>query len=108
MTSTVTKPVHVGDMVEVVGHRVGEARRQGTIVEILGELSGTDRAPRFEGVAQVREGSLRLPGLPLPVTGISGVVDFVPEAVRLAGVRFAFGNGTGVCDGHAHWQSTTL
>lgn len=37
MPSTVTKPAHVGDMVEVVGHHVGEARRQGTIVEILGE-----------------------------------------------------------------------
>ncbi|HKI91362.1 MAG TPA: DUF1918 domain-containing protein [Gaiellaceae bacterium] len=37
MPSTLTKPAHVGDIVEVVGHHVGEARRLGTIVEILGD-----------------------------------------------------------------------
>ena len=37
MPSTVTKPARVGDTVEVVGHHVGEARRRGTIVEVLGD-----------------------------------------------------------------------
>jgi len=37
MPSTLTKPARIGDTVEVVGHHVGEARRLGTIVEILGE-----------------------------------------------------------------------
>ena len=37
MASTVTQPARAGDVVEVVGHRVGEAVRHGTIAEVLGE-----------------------------------------------------------------------
>jgi hypothetical protein len=37
MPSTSTTPVSAGDAVEVVGHKVGESARHGTIVEVLGE-----------------------------------------------------------------------
>ena len=75
-----------------------EARPSGR-VELLGEISGTDSAPRFEGVARVTDGSLLIPGVPDPVTHISGVAEFSPEAIRLDGVDFYALGGTGVCDG---------
>jgi hypothetical protein len=75
-----------------------EARPSGRI-ELLGEISGTDSAPRFEGVARVSDGSLRIPGIMDPVTHVSGVLEFSPEAIRLDGVDFYMLGGTGVCDG---------
>ena len=75
-----------------------EARPSGR-VELLGEISGTDAAPRFEGVARVADGSLRLPGLPAPATRIAGVIELNPDAIRLQGVDFALLGGEGVCDG---------
>jgi hypothetical protein len=75
-----------------------EARPRGR-VELIGEITGTDTAPRFEGIARVSEGSLRLPGLPEPATRISGVVEFVPEVIQLDGVDFSLLGGNGVCNG---------
>ncbi len=75
-----------------------EARPSGR-VELLGEISGTDAAPRFEGTARVTDGSLRVPGLPEPATRIAGVLEFTPEAVKLDGVTFSILGGTGVCHG---------
>jgi hypothetical protein len=40
MASTLPKPAKAGDAVEVVGHRVGEAVRHGSIVEVLGAPDG--------------------------------------------------------------------
>jgi len=68
-------------------------------VEVLGELLGTDQAPRFEGVARVESGSLVLPGLPGPLTAINGVFEVVPEVIALSDVRFQLGGGEGTCDG---------
>ena len=68
-------------------------------IELLGELLGTDSEPRFEGVARVEDGSLVLPGLPAPLTGINGVFEIVPEVVALSGVKFQLGGGEGTCDG---------
>lgn len=68
-------------------------------IELLGEFSGTDQAPRFEGVARVRDGILPLAGLPGPLTRVDGVLDFTPEAVRLAGLSFVFLGGEGTASG---------
>ncbi len=37
MTGAPVQPANAGDMVEVVGHKVGESARHGRIVEVLGE-----------------------------------------------------------------------
>ncbi len=68
-------------------------------VELLGELLGTDKEPRFEGVARVAKGSLTVPGLPGPLTGIDGVFEIVPEVIALSGVKFQLSGGEGTCDG---------
>ncbi len=36
MTKAMPAEPHVGDRVEIAGHRVGEAQRHGEIVEVLG------------------------------------------------------------------------
>jgi autotransporter translocation and assembly factor TamB len=83
---------------ELLGLVWREARPKGR-VELLGEIAGTDSAPRFEGIGRVSDASLRLPGLQEPVTRISGVVEFVPEVIRLDGLNFSLLGGGGVCDG---------
>ncbi len=73
-------------------------------VAVLGEFSGTDSAPRFEGTARVTDGSLRVPGLPEPATRINGTLEFTPEAIKLDGVTFAVLAGTGTCDGRIYFS----
>jgi autotransporter translocation and assembly factor TamB len=68
-------------------------------VEAIGELSGTDAAPRLEGTARVADGVLRLPGFEAPVTGLAGFVELAGNAIRIDGLRFSYGSGSGVCNG---------
>ena len=68
-------------------------------VELLGAILGSDREPSFEGVARVFDGSLRIPGLSAPLTKINGVIEFVPEALRLHEVLFAYSGGRGTARG---------
>ncbi len=63
------------------------------------EIAGTDQAPRLEGVARVRNGSLRIPGMPAPVTALTGSVEFVPEAIKIDRMAFALLGGQGSCSG---------
>jgi hypothetical protein len=83
---------------ELLGLVWREARPKGR-VELLGEIAGTDSAPRFEGIGRVSDGSLWLPGLSEPVTRISGVVEFVPEVIRLDEISASLLGGSGVCEG---------
>ena len=78
-----------------------DARPSGR-VEVRGEFSGTDSAPRFEGTARVSDGALRIPGVPEAVTRIDGVLEFIPEAVKLDGLSFSVLGGSGVCDGRIY------
>ncbi len=85
-----------------------EAAPRGRL-EVLGEISGTEDAPRVEGVLRVEGGSLRIPGLPAPVTGIDGLAELAGDVVSLRKVRFAFQGGTGTCSGQLRfWPSLEL
>ncbi|MGQ9752332.1 MAG: translocation/assembly module TamB domain-containing protein [Thermoanaerobaculaceae bacterium] len=75
-----------------------EAAPQGE-VELLGELSGTVDAPHMEGMLNISKGTLRIPGLPGPVTGIQGTAELVGESIILQQLRFAFYGGNGTCAG---------
>ncbi len=75
-----------------------ESRPSGRI-ELLGAIVGSDREPSFEGVARVFDGSLRIPGLSFPITKVNGVIEFVPEALRLHDVLFAYSGGQGTARG---------
>ncbi len=75
-----------------------EASPQGRI-QLIGEVSGSDQSPRFEGVAQIADGTLRVPGVSGTLTAVSGFVERVPEAIRLRDVTFALSGGTGTCEG---------
>jgi autotransporter translocation and assembly factor TamB len=67
-------------------------------VEAIGELSGTDAAPRIEGTARVTGASLRVPGsmLRLPASPVSSAVGCRdPGSTACASP----GSGAGVCSG---------
>lgn len=68
-------------------------------VEVQGQISGTDSAPRFEGMARVRDGAITLPGLPTPATNINGTVELVPGVFKLVGMQFTLSGGHGTCEG---------
>ncbi|MCX7894844.1 MAG: translocation/assembly module TamB [Thermoanaerobaculum sp.] len=68
-------------------------------VELLGEISGTDTAPRMEGMVRVSGASLRVPGLPAPLTGIEGLAELAGDVITLRNLRFAFQGGEGTCSG---------
>lgn len=85
-----------------------EAAPRGRL-EVVGEVSGTEEAPRIEGVLRLEGGSLRIPGLPAPVTGIDGLAELAGDVVSLRKVRFSFQGGTGTCSGQLHlWPSLEL
>jgi rRNA processing protein Gar1 len=48
MTHVTTTAARVGDLVEVVGHRVGDSARNGEIVEVLGEPTKPHFQVRWE------------------------------------------------------------
>ena len=48
MTHVTTTAARVGDLVEVVGHRVGDAARNGEILEVLGEPTHPHFQVRWE------------------------------------------------------------
>jgi TamB, inner membrane protein subunit of TAM complex len=75
-----------------------ESRPRGR-VELLGEILGSDQAPRFEGVARVKDGSIVLPGMPGPLTNVNGVIDLVPQMIALSKMTFFVSSGSGVCNG---------
>lgn len=75
-----------------------EARPTGNLT-VHAEIGGTDQVPRFAGVAEVADASLRVPGLPAPVAHVNGTVALIPEAVRLDDVEFTLLGGTGLCSG---------
>lgn len=85
-----------------------EAAPRGRL-EVVGEVSGMEAAPRIEGVLRMEGGSLRIPGLPAPVTGIDGVAELAGDVVSLRKVRFAFQGGTGTCSGQLRlWPALEL
>ena len=63
------------------------------------EIGGTDAQPRFAGTAEVKDGSLLVPGLPAPVSHVHGRFGLIPEAVRLDNVEFTLLGGSGQCTG---------
>ena len=63
------------------------------------ELLGTLREPRFEGIAEVRQASFRIPGSRTILSGIDGTLLLSSDEVALEGVDFRFMQGRGRCSG---------
>jgi autotransporter translocation and assembly factor TamB len=63
------------------------------------ELLGTLRDPRFEGIAEIRQGSFLIPGTRTIVSGIDGTVLLSSDEIALEGVDFRFMQGRGRCSG---------
>ncbi len=65
------------------------------VVELLGSL----RHPELEGIAEVSQGSFRLPGTRTILSGIGGTLLLSSDQAVLEGVTFRFMQGLGRCSG---------
>jgi translocation and assembly module TamB len=63
------------------------------------ELLGTVRDPRFEGIAELRQGSFVIPGTRTILSGIDGTLLLSSDEVALEGVDFRLMQGRGRCSG---------
>jgi len=88
-----------GELPAILLGLIWKGSRPSGRVEILGEILGKDTAPRFEGVARVKGGSLQVPGLQGPVTGIAGTFELVEDAIKITDVRGGWGGGEVTCAG---------
>ncbi|MCU0302610.1 MAG: translocation/assembly module TamB domain-containing protein [Thermoanaerobaculales bacterium] len=71
------------------------AGRATGVVEVLGTLE----RPRLEGIAEIAQGSFRLPGGQTILSGIDGTVLLSEDEVVVDGAGFRFMQGRGVADG---------
>lgn len=76
------------------------AGRATGVVEMLGTL---DR-PRFEGIAEIAQGSFRLPGGQIILSGIDGTILLSEDEVVVDGSGFRFMQGRGVANGRIGWR----
>ncbi|MEX1312085.1 MAG: hypothetical protein AB1Z65_16825, partial [Candidatus Sulfomarinibacteraceae bacterium] len=77
------------------------AGRATGVIEMLGTL---DR-PRFEGIAEIAQGSFRLPGGQTILSGIDGTVLLSEDEVIIDGSGFRFMQGRGVAGGRINWRA---
>ncbi len=80
------------------------AGRATGIVEILGTVD----APLFEGVAQIKNGSFRLPETRTILSQVEGVVLLSSGEVQLEGMSFRIMGGRGRCGGRIRQRGDSL
>jgi len=69
------------------------------------ELLGTIDRPRFAGIAEIAQGSFRLPGGQTILSGIDGTILLSEDEVVIDGSGFRFMQGRGIANGRVAWRS---
>jgi len=64
-------------------------------VQMVGEISGSLRQPRFDGIAEVEDASFRLPGSSIIFSSLSGTAILSPQGIKLDGSTFRVLGGSG-------------
>ncbi|NOZ95325.1 MAG: hypothetical protein GXP47_11415 [Acidobacteria bacterium] len=64
-------------------------------VQLVGEISGSLKQPRFDGIAEIQDGSFRLPGSSIVFSSIAGTVLLSPQGIELDGSTFRLMGGEG-------------
>jgi hypothetical protein len=77
------------------------AGRATGVIEMLGTL---DR-PRFEGIAEIAQGSFRIPGGQTILSGIDGTILLSEDEVVIDGSGFRFMQGRGLANGRINWRA---
>jgi len=77
------------------------AGRATGVIEMLGTL---DR-PHFEGIAEIAQGSFRLPGGQTILSGIDGTILLSEDEVVIDGSGFRFMQGRGIANGRINWRA---
>ena len=68
-------------------------------------MLGTLDRPRFEGIAEIAQGSFRLPGGQTILSGIDGTILLSEDEVIVDGSGFRFMQGRGVASGRVNWRA---
>ncbi len=68
-------------------------------VRLVGEFSGSLHEPRFDGIAEIEDGSFRLPGSPIVFSSLSGTAILSPQGIELDGSTFRLLGGKGQAAG---------
>ncbi|MGH9423314.1 MAG: translocation/assembly module TamB domain-containing protein, partial [Thermoanaerobaculia bacterium] len=68
-------------------------------IAIAGGLTGTMDAPRFSGTVEFQDTSLRLPGFPQTIDGITGTLVFREDRIDVDSIRAKLGGGQIVLGG---------
>jgi len=69
------------------------------------EMLGTVDRPRFEGIAEIAQGSFRLPGGQTILSAIDGTILLSEDEVVIDGSGFRFMQGRGIANGRVAWRS---
>ena len=69
------------------------------------EMLGTIDRPRFEGIAEIAQGSFRLPGGQTILSGIDGTILLSEDEVVVDGSDFRFMQGRGQARGRVTWRA---
>jgi len=77
------------------------AGRATGVIEMLGTLD----QPRFEGIAEIAQGSFRLPGGQTILSGIDGTILLSEDEVVVDGSGFRFMQGRGLANGRINWRA---
>jgi len=72
------------------------------------EMLGTLERPRFEGIAEIAQGSFRLPGGQTIISGIDGTILLSEDEVIIDDSGFRFMQGRSTTNGRISWQSGTV
>jgi len=80
------------------------AGRATGVIELLGSVD----SPLFEGVAQIHQGSFRLPGTQTILSGVDGTILLSSNEVALEGVDFRFMQGRGRTSGRIGQRDGTI
>jgi len=64
-------------------------------VQLVGEISGSLQDPRFDGIAEIEDGSFRLPGSRIVFSSLTGTAILSPQGIELDGSTFRVLGGKG-------------
>ena len=80
------------------------AGRATGVIEMLGSLD----QPRFEGIAEISQGSFRIPGGQTILSGVDGTILLSEDDIVIDGSGFRFMQGRGIANGRVNWRNGVI
>ncbi|HHQ47827.1 MAG TPA: hypothetical protein ENK19_02980 [Acidobacteria bacterium] len=75
-------------------------------MQLVGEISGSLSDPRFDGIAEIEDGSFRIPGSSIVFSSLDGTAILSPQGIELDGATFRVLGGSGRAGGWIRMESS--